>query len=61
MESVIVEQDGAAGEVGNVEIVHEAPVLEILDRFLSCNNVLFTCDVLLNGSWFATSGPRIPT
>ena len=34
MESFLVIQDGAASEVGNVELVHEALVLEILDRFL---------------------------
>ena len=39
-------------------MVHEALVLEILDRFLKCNNVPLTCNVLLNGTRSATSGHR---
>ena len=53
VENVFVQEDGAAGGVGNVDMVHEALVLEILDRCLQCNNVPFTYDVLLNGTLFA--------
>ena len=49
MKSVFVKSDGAADEVGNVAMVHETLVLEILDRFLQCNYVPFA------------SGPRVPT
>ena len=40
-------------------MVHEALVLQILYRFLQCNDVLFSCDVFLNGTWFTTSGSQI--
>ena len=60
MKSVFVKEDGVTGEVGNVEMVHEVLVLKVLDRFLTCNHVPFTCDVLLNGLWLPSSGSRIP-
>ena len=41
-------------------MVREALVLKVLDRFLQCNNVPFTCNVLLNGPWLPSSGSTIP-
>ena len=60
MKRVLVEQDSTTGVMGNVKVVREALVLEVLDRFLKGNNVPFACNVLFFGTCFTLSRSRIP-
>ena len=46
--------------MGNVEVIREALVLEVLDRFLEGKNVPFPRNVFFNGTFSASSRSRIP-
>ena len=60
MEGVLVKQDGARGEVGDVEMIREALVLQVIDRFLYCDDVPFPRNVLLDSPWRSSSRSRVP-
>ena len=57
---VFVKQDSTTIIMGNVEVIREALVLEVLDRFLHRNNVPFPRNVFFNGTFCASSRSRIP-
>ena len=52
-----VRVDSNSSEVSNVEMVREALVMKEFDCFLQCDDVPFTCDVLLNCPSFPLRGP----
>ena len=52
VKGVIVEQDSTTSIVGNVEVIREAPVLEILNRFLESNHVPILRNVFFSGPGF---------
>ena len=60
MKGVIVEQDSTASVVGNVEVIREAPVLQVLDRLLWRDGMPFAWNVLFSGPCSASSSSRIP-
>ena len=53
---VLVEEHGASSVVGHVEPVREELVVNILNRFLQCDDMPLACDLLLN----STSGSLVP-
>ena len=46
VKGVLVQQDGAPGEVGDVEIIREALVLQLINRFQKCDDVPLHHNVL---------------
>ena len=52
--------DSATSEMCNVEVVCEGRVLKALNRFLKSNHVPLTSNVFFNGTFSASSRPRIP-
>ena len=60
VKGVFVTQDSTTSIMGDVEVIREALVLEVLDRFLDGNNVSFPRNVFFNGTFCASSRSRIP-
>ena len=48
---VFVEQDCTTSIVSDVEVICEALVLEVLNRFLKTSHVPFPCNVFFNGTF----------
>ena len=59
-ESVLIEEHCASSVVGHEEPVREKLMVNILDRFLQCDDMPLACDLLLNNAFFSTLGSRIP-
>ena len=59
-ESVLIEQHCASSVVSHVEPVREMLVVDILNRFLQCDYMPLTCDLLLDGAFFSKSRSWIP-
>ena len=60
VKGVFAKQDSATNVVSNVEVIREALVLKILNRFLKSNHVPFPRNVFFNGTFSASSRSRIP-
>ena len=60
VKSVLVEHDSATREMSNVEVVCEGRVLKIRNRFLKSDHVPFSRNIFFNGTFSASSRPRIP-
>ena len=60
VKGVLIEQDSAASVVGNVKVIREALVLEVIDCLLERNHVPFHRNVLFSGTFSASSRCRIP-
>ena len=60
VKGVLIEHDSATSEMNHVEVVCEGRVLEVLNRFLKSDGVRFHRNVLFNGTFSASSTPRIP-
>ena len=60
VKGVLVEQDSTASVVGNVKVIREALVLEVLNRFLERNHVPFHRNVFFDGTFSASSTSRVP-
>ena len=60
VKSVLVKQDSTASVVGNVKVIRETHVLEVLDRTLERNHVPVLRNVFFNGTVSASSRSRIP-
>ena len=61
VKGVLFEQDSTASAVGNVQVIREALVLEVLVRLLERNHVPCLRNVLFIGTFSASSRSRIPT
>ena len=61
VKGVLVKQNGAPSEVGDVEMVRNALVVLVFDRCLLRNHVSFPCNMLFNGSWRSSSRSLVPT
>ena len=59
VESVLVEEHRAF-VVGHMEPICQNIMVDILNCFLQCDDVPFTCDMLLKGIFFSASGSWIP-
>ena len=59
-ESVLVEQYYTPSIMGHVEPICEKLVVNIINRLLQGDDVLFPCNLLLDGSFSATSGSWVP-
>ena len=59
-ESVPVEQHCAPSMMGHVEPTREKLVVNILDRFLLCDDMPLACDLLLDGAFSSTSESWVP-
>ena len=54
------EQDSKTSVMGDVKVIREALVLEVLDRFLESNHVPFPRNVFFIGTFSASSRSRSP-
>ena len=60
VKGVLVEQGHTASVVGNVKVIREALVLEVLVRLMERNHVPFPRNVFFNGTVSGSSRSRIP-
>ena len=59
-ETVLIEEHCASSVVGLVEPVREKLVVNILNRFLQCDDMPLACNLLLKSAISSTSGSWIP-
>ena len=59
-ESVLIEEHCASSVVSYVEPGRQVLVVNILNRFLQCDDMPLACDLLLNSAFPSTSGSWIP-
>ena len=59
-DSVLVEQDCTPSIMGHVEPIREKLVVNILNRFLQCDDMPLAFDSLLDGAFSSTSGSWVP-
>ena len=59
-EGLLIENHCASSIVGHVEPVREKLVVNILNRFLQCDDMPLACDLLLGSAFSSTSGSWVP-
>ena len=59
-ESVLVEKHCASSVVGHVEPIREKLVVNILNRFLHCDDMPLACNLFLDSALFSAPQSWIP-
>ena len=60
MRSVLIEQDTSASTMGHKETIRPVLVIKVPNCLLQSGDVTFPGNVLLDGSFFSTSGSWVP-
>ena len=60
IKGVLVEENRTASKVGHMKAFMKDFVFDIVRCFLKGNEVPLSCNLFLEGTFFSTSGPRVP-